>query len=92
MEQGDDVARQVFDTYAKHLACGLCSIINIFQPEVLCVGGGISNQGDVLLSPVRDIISKEDYARDSRRQARVVRASLGNDAGIIGAALVTLHR
>jgi glucokinase len=92
MAQGDETAKAVVDGYVHHLACGLTSIINIFQPEVLCVGGGVCNQGETLLAPVRAIFDREDYARNSRHRTRLVRASLGNDAGIIGAALLPLYR
>lgn len=92
MAQGDEVATEVIRQYQEYLADGLTSIINIFQPEVLCVGGGICNQGEVLLAPVREIIRREDYARNSARRTKVVRATLGNDAGIIGAALLPLYR
>lgn len=92
MDQGDKTAKSVVRQYQENLADGLTSIINIFQPEVLCVGGGICNQGENLLGPVREIIDREDYARDSKHRCRVVRATLGNDAGIIGAALLPLYR
>ena len=92
MRLGDDAARAVVDQYIRHLACGLTSIINIFQPEVLCVGGGICNEGETLLAPVREIFDREDYARDCTRRTSIVRATLGNDAGIIGAALLPLYR
>ena len=92
LDQGDPTAKQVFDSFVENLACGITSIINIFQPEVLCVGGGISNQGERLLAPVRAIVDREDYARDSARRTRIVRATLGNDAGIIGAAMLPLYR
>lgn len=92
MAAGDETAKAVVAQYQEYLADGLTSIINIFQPEVLCVGGGICNQGETLLAPVRAIIDKEDYARNSQRRTKVVRAALGNDAGIIGAALLPLYR
>lgn len=91
-DQGDKTAAEVVAQYCDYLACGLASIINIFQPEVLCVGGGICNQGEALLAPVRALVDKEDYARDSARRTRILRAALGNDAGIIGAALLPLYR
>lgn len=92
MELGDPVAKQVVEQYCSYLACGLTSIVNIFQPEVLCIGGGICNQGETLLRPVREIFDREDYARDCKHRTRIVRAELGNDAGIIGAALLPLYR
>ena len=92
MEKGDDVALQVVRTYTEYLAVGLVNIVNIFQPELVCVGGGISNAGEVLLAPVRKIMDQEDYARDSVHRCRLVRAQLGNDAGVIGAAMLWKHR
>jgi glucokinase len=92
MRRGDPTAQAVVDQYTRHLACGLTSIINIFQPAVLCVGGGICNEGEPLLAPVRAIFDQEDYARDCPRRTQILRATLGNDAGIIGAALLPLYR
>ena len=92
MRLGDAAAKQVVDQYIQHLACGLTSIVNIFQPEILCIGGGICNEGETLLAPVRQIFDREDYARNSRRRTKILRATLGNDAGIIGAALLPLYR
>lgn len=92
MREGDETATEVVRLYTEHLACGLTSIVNIFQPEVLCVGGGICNEGETLLAPVRKIVDREDYARNSKRRTSIVRATLGNDAGIIGAALLPLYR
>lgn len=92
MRLGDEAAKAVVEQYIRHLACGLTSIINIFQPEVLCVGGGICNEGETLLAPVREIFDREDYARNCTRRTSIVRATLGNDAGIIGAALLPLYR
>ncbi len=92
MEQGDETAKNVVAQYIDYLACGLTSIVNIFQPEVLCVGGGVCNQGERLLAPVRAVFDREDYARASARRTRIVRAQLGNDAGIIGAALLPLYQ
>ena len=92
MRLGDAAAKQVVDQYIQHLACGLTSIVNIFQPEILCIGGGICNEGETLLAPVREIFDREDYARNSRRRTKILRATLGNDAGIIGAALLPLYR
>ena len=88
---GDPAARAVVE-YQQYLACGIASLINIFQPEVFCVGGGVANAGETLLAPVRDLVAQEDYARNNPHQTRIVRASLGNDAGLIGAALLPQFR
>ena len=92
MAEGDAAAAEVVSKYREYLADGLTSIINIFQPEILCVGGGICNQGEVLLGPIREIIDREDYARDCEKRTKLVRAELGNDAGIIGAAMLPKYR
>lgn len=88
LEQGDPATQAVVEEYTDYLGCGITSLINIFQPEVFCVGGGIAAQGEVLLGPVRDILDREDYARSQPHRTRLVAATLGNDAGLIGAALL----
>lgn len=90
--QGDAAAGKVIDEYVAYLGCGVASLVNIFQPEVFCIGGGPSAQGETLMAPVRYILNREDYARNSVHRTRLVRAALGNDAGIIGAALLPLFR
>ncbi len=86
MVDGDPAAKEVVDEYVGYLATGIVNIINIFQPDVLCVGGGVSNQGENLLGPVRAIVEKERYTKHNDNQTIICQASLGNDAGIIGAA------
>jgi glucokinase len=87
LDLGDETAKKVFDEYVEYLGAGLANMINTFMPEVLCVGGGISNQGERLLAPVREYVDKETYSVKSKR-TKIVTAALGNDAGIIGAALL----
>ena len=89
---GDPKAKAVVEEYISYLGGGIASLVNIFQPEVLCLGGGIANQGEALLAPLREILDREDYARNQIRRTRLVRAELGNDAGIIGAALLSRFR
>lgn len=84
--KGDKAGTEVVDTYIAYLGAGLTNIVNIFQPEVLCIGGGICNEGEYLMAPLREIVAKENFARNSAIQTEIRRASLGNDAGIIGAA------
>ena len=86
MRAEDAVASQVVDTYIQHIACGLINVINIFQPEVLCIGGGIYKEGETLMKPLREHIERERYSKYSTHQTRLCVAQLGNDAGIIGAA------
>lgn len=88
MRQGDAAAKAVVDFYICALAAGITNTINIFQPDVLCIGGGVCNEGDALLLPVKEIVAKEVYTRNSEKNAEIVIAKLGNDAGIIGAAFL----
>lgn len=85
---GDKTAAAVVERYIGYLCVGVTSIINIFQPEVLCLGGGISRQGDVLVQPLRDYNAAHGYSRGCGPQTRIVAAELFGDAGIIGAALL----
>lgn len=86
MRAGDAAAKQVVDTYIRYIGSGLVNVINIFQPEVLCIGGGICNEGETLLAPLRRMIEEERYSKYSEKQTKLCVATLGNDAGIIGAA------
>lgn len=86
MLENDTTAKEVYKEYIEYLACGITNFINIFQPEVLSIGGGISKQGEVLLAPLREIVQREQYSRYSDKQTVIKIAELGNDAGIIGAA------
>lgn len=86
-DMGDSTAKEVIKTYIKYLSVGIVDIINVFQPEVIVVGGGISKQGDSLLNPIREYAKEESYGADNER-TQIVAATLGNDAGIIGAAML----
>lgn len=88
---GDKAALKVVDMYISHLATGVANFVNIFQPEVICIGGGVSGQGETLLKPLREQVLKESYTRGSDKQTKIVTASLGNDAGLIGAAMIFKH-
>ncbi len=90
MRADDAVGKRVVEDYIRYLACGLVNTVNIFQPEVLCIGGGISKEGETLLKPIYEIVEKERFSKNVEKQTVVKIATLGNDAGIIGAAYI--HR
>lgn len=90
MKQGDEAGRLVTDLYVKYLAVGITNVINIFQPDILCIGGGVCNEGDTLLLPLRKAVAEQVYSKRSAKNTGIVICSLGNEAGIIGAAM--LHR
>lgn len=87
----DKAAEKVLNKYIYYLSVGIIDIINIFQPDMVCIGGGISKAGDLILDGLLERVQKEDYARTSKKQARIVFAQLENDAGIIGAGLLAKH-
>lgn len=88
MRAGDEAAGEVVDTYITYLASGLASMINIFQPQVLSIGGGVSGEGQYLIDRLLPIIRKEQYGGDFIGLTDIRIAQLGNDAGIIGAAFL----
>ena len=92
MRMGDKTAKAVVDKFIKYLAAGITNTINIFQPDILCIGGGVCNEGDPLLLPVRALVEKEVYTRNSPKNTEIVIAKLGNDAGIIGAAFLGMAK
>ena len=86
MKEGDVYAKQVCDEYIRYLAEGITNMVNIFQPNVLCIGGGVCNEKEYLTAPLIEIVERDQYTRTSNKKAKIVTATLGNDAGIIGAA------
>lgn len=92
MRAGDRAGKEVVDKYIKYLACGITNVINTFQPDILCIGGGVCNEGDPLLLPLRELVAKEIYTKNSEKNTEIVIAKLGNDAGIIGAAFLGLSK
>ena len=86
---GDRTARGVWDNYLKYLAQGIINGLNAFQPELVCIGGGISNAPDEeLLIPLQRAVEGKTLAKGTHKQATLKKALLGNEAGIIGAALL----
>lgn len=90
-EHGNPLAAQVVEEYISYLACGIVNLVNLFQPELVCLGGGVAQQGERLLTPIREILNRENYARGLPQRTRLVQAALGTDAGIIGAALLPFY-
>lgn len=88
MRKGDIAGIKVVDQYIKYVACGLINLVNALQPEIICIGGGICNEGETLMKPLRRFVQAERYSIHSKIQTKIVKAELGNDAGVIGAALL----
>lgn len=92
VRKGDVAGKEVVDTYIKYVAEGIINIINALQPAVVCVGGGICNEGDTLLVPLRERIEASRFSIHAMKQTKIMKAELGNDAGIIGAAILGMNR
>ena len=88
MKQGDKVAEKVIDSYTDYLADGLANAINTFMPEVLVVGGGVCGEGDPLLIPMREKTMSRPYFGPGVKKTRIELAQMGNDAGIVGPAMM----
>ena len=88
MRKGDKAGKLVVDKYVEYIALGIANNINIFQPEIICIGGGISKEGDNLIKPIKSYVEGDNYARFMESKTEIKVAKLGNDAGIIGAAYI----
>jgi glucokinase len=88
VRRGDKLAKEVADQYIDYLSAGISTFITIFRPEVVIVGGGLSHAGDDLIEPLNKRIRVNTFASEEIGVPNVVRAKLGNDAGIIGAAFL----
>ncbi len=87
-EAGDATAKAVVKQYILYIAEGVTDLVNVFQPDILSIGGGISAQGENLVRPIKEFLDKNDFARRFAHRAQIKIATLGNDAGIIGAAFL----
>ena len=87
MKQGDKAAIRVVERFIGYLACGITNVVNIYQPEVISIGGGVCNEGDNILLPLRRLVERDAYGTPNpNTEIRI--CTLGNDAGMIGAALL----
>lgn len=85
-QSGDEKAQKIVDAYIQDLGAGIVNLVNIFRPEKFLLGGGIAAQGEVLMQPIRELMKKECFAGSRSELPELLQASLGNTAGMIGAA------
>lgn len=83
---GDSAMKELVDLYIRRLGIGIVNIVNIFRPQLVLLGGGISAQGEVLLAPIREILKDNCFGGEKGKLPEMEIASLGNEAGMIGAA------
>ena len=89
-QRGDEVAVAILATVARRLGEGVASLVNVLDPEIVVIGGGVGEAGDVLFAPLREAFLASVEGADVRPEVPIVPAQLGNDAGAIGAALLAL--
>ncbi len=89
-KKGDASAMEVVKNYVEYLGEGISNFINIFRPQAVILGGGVCAQGEYLLKPLRAYIKANTYGGVSIPEAEITVATLGNDAGLIGAASLML--
>jgi glucokinase len=85
--EGEPRAIELLDGIGRYLGAGIGSLVNIFNPQLVVIGGGFAAAGDFILDPAREIVAREGLAGAGER-VRIVRAELGTAAGLIGAGLV----
>jgi glucokinase len=85
--EGEQRAVEILDGIGRHLGAGIGTLVNIFNPELVVIGGGFAAAGDFVLDPAREVLQREALARAGYR-VRIVRAELGTAAGLVGAGLV----
>jgi glucokinase len=88
---GDAVAVRIVAEVGRRLGEGVAGLVNILDPEIVVIGGGASEAGEILLAPLRTAFAASLEGADVRPEVPIVPASLGNDAGAIGAALLALE-
>lgn len=87
-KKGDAAALAVVHNYVHYLAVGISSFITLLRPEVIILGGGVCNEGEYLLEPLRREVAETVYAKGLMPETPIIKATLGNDAGIVGAAFL----
>ncbi len=90
MRLGDTAGAEVVDEFVGYLAEGIRSIVTLLQPEILCIGGGVSAEGDFLMKPLAKKINEDVLFTWFPRKTKIVAAALRGDAGLVGAALLVM--
>ncbi len=88
---GDELANKAVDRMVKYLAIGIVNIINIIDPDIIAIGGGVAKAGEFLLNKIKELIQKYTLFKDLNH-AKIRLSTLGNDAGIIGAAMLNKYK
>jgi len=89
-KRGDFAAKIIVADYTKYLGAGIASLCNALRPQVVILGGGVCNAGELLFDPLDKIVESLIFFTEDDKMPPILKAKLGNDAGIIGAALFGL--
>lgn len=87
----DATAQNVVEDYICNLACGIINIANIFRPQAVILGGGVAEQGERLIAPLQERLDKKIFGGQGYAPVKIVKASLGNLAGALGAAAEAMN-
>lgn len=87
-KEDDRAGKAVVEEYIDYLACGITNVINIFQPEIVSLGGGVAKEGENLLVPLREKVYREVFGGRGEKFTRIESCTLGYKAGLIGAAML----
>ena len=88
MRLGDETAKEVVERYLGYLAEGIANIVNVFRPQAVLIGGGISAEGEALTLPLQEKVDSKILGYGKYAPVTIKAASLGNDAGLVGAAML----
>ena len=84
----EEIIKKVKNEFIENLAIGISNLVNIFEPEIVCIGGSFVHISDLIIPKVKEEIKNKKLLFNARKELKIVPASLGNDAGIIGAASI----
>lgn len=91
-QQGDPTALSLFDELGYWLGAGLASLVNVFDPQIIIISGGLVTTSDYLYPPTQSSFRKHVFASTQRTLPAIVSAQLGTEAGLVGAALLAMER
>lgn len=91
MREGDKAATKVVKNYIRYLAEGITSLCNVFRPDAILLGGGICAEGETLLKPLKKFVDRNIFGGVAYAPVKILTATLGNDAGIYGAAKLAMN-
>lgn len=90
-KQGDKTGQALVKRYVKYVGTGVVNLVNIFRPDVVMIGGGVSNEGQYFIDMIQKYVNRYHYGGKINPKVKIVRATLLNNAGIIGAASLVMN-